>query len=76
MSLVAPPTSEPVKPISVQRQGSVWTALGSLAGLLVTLLPVAPLPDPWRPWLPFTGALLGWLAHQFAGPDEYQRKSG
>ncbi len=72
MALVAPDTNPDVTPTPVRRQGSIWTALGSLLGLIAALLPALPLPDAARPWIPFIGAILGWAAHQIAGPDEYR----
>lgn len=72
MSLVAPNTDHTVVPTPVRRQGSVWTALGGLAGFLADHLDLLPIPPAYSRWLPVVGLLLGWLAHQILGPDEYQ----
>ena len=73
MDLVAPDTNPDVSPTPVRRQGSLWASIGAFLGLLVTLLPVLPpLPPAVTPWIPFVGAVLGWLSHQLAGPAEYQ----
>jgi hypothetical protein len=72
--ITAPDTmrAKGMRPIRAISQGGVWSALGSLLALVVTLIPTVPLPDNVRPWLPAIGALLGWLSNLLLGPDPYE----
>jgi hypothetical protein len=74
MALEAPDTNPDVEPTPVPAQGSVWAVIGSFVGLLVALLPVLPLPDSVKPWMPAITAFLGWALHQLVGDDEYRPK--
>lgn len=67
MPLVAPNTDPIVVPTSIPKQGGIWASLGGLLGVVVDLIPTIPIPDVWRPWVPFIGGVLGYLAHALSG---------
>ncbi len=72
MAIVAPDNNPTVVPTEARKQGSLWVLLAGLAGLLLDLLPIVPIPDEWKPWMPVATAVLGYVAHQRWGPDEYR----
>lgn len=74
MALVAQDTDPVVVPTPVHQQGSVWVTLAAVAGLLLDLIPLVPIPEDWKPWVPVATAVLAWILHQRLGPDEYKPK--
>lgn len=74
MKMLAPDTLRPrgVEPIPVHGQQGIWVVIGMIAGFLLDLIPVLPLPERLKPWLPAITALLGLLAHWQWGPAQYR----
>ena len=72
MQIIAPNTNPDVTPTPIHAQGSVWVSVAGIAGLLLDLIPIVPIPDAWKPYVPVVTMILGFFAHQTWGSHEYR----